>query len=458
MSLRGLVALLVLLAVAIGLLLWLGRKPAEPKPGVSDAPLVPAFKEGAVREIDSTCGDNAVGLTRGPSKGWRLTKPVDAEADPRRVHDVVTAIQDARIRKVIVAQGAGGSAFGLDPPACTARLVLADGSPDLTVRLGRGSPVGSERYARTADGRVVFTDGSLYGALARAADSYRERRLFPVEADEITRIVLDRPDARIVLVSEGGGWRLDAPVRDVASESACSALARGVSQMQVTDAGATPIPTNVRSDRRIRVEVTTRGGGLPAAAIVASAGIGGKRVAFREGATSAGVIEESAATELERAPDTYRDTHIASFSLPDVRAIAIERGGATLRLERKAEGSPWTGLDGGTSFQVDPTRVEALLEKLRWLDAAGFTTSSQGNPATGTIAVLGASGDLARVSWGPAAPTGDSKVESVWVTTPKRPGVVFRVPASGFGPIPARAADLAPAPPPSPAPKATGMP
>ena len=444
MSLRGLLVLIGLLATAVFVLLRLGRGPVPPETAAPDAPLVRAFTEEAVREIDLSCDGAAVTLERGPSRGWRITRPFEAEADPRRVHDVVAALQDARVRKVIADGAADPAAFGLSPAACTVQLGFGPGTSALKLRLGRGSPVGSERYAAADDARVVFTDGSLYGVVARGAEAFREKRLIPVDPEAITRIALDRPDGRLVVALVAGAWRVDTPRPDVASSSACTGLARAVASVELAGFGAVRVPPDTRPERRLRVEVTERDGDRPSVAFVATAGIDGKRLGWREGPAFAGLVEESAARELERPSESFREARIVSFSSPDVRRLTIERGGTTLRIARAGEASSWSGSEGSAACAVDGNRVDALLDQLRSLTGAGFEAGEPATKATGTIAVEGERGDLARLTWGPLGPSSDSDAESLWITTPARPGAVFRVEASGFGPIPAKAADLAP--------------
>jgi hypothetical protein len=142
--------------------------------------------------------------------------------------------------------------------------------------------------------------------------------------------------------------------------------------------------------------------------------------------------------------ESFRDPRITLFSTPHVRRLTIERGDTTLRIERKTESSPWAGSEGSGAFPVDGKRVDTLLEQLRNLTGLGFEPAPPATPATGTVALAGAAGELARLTWGPLPSAATPGVVSVWLTTPSRPRVVFRVNASGFGPIPARAADLAP--------------
>jgi hypothetical protein len=433
-----------LFAAAVAAVLWLNRHQAPPASPAPDAPLLQAFTEDNVRRIAVACGAHAVTLERDGPRSWRIVEPVAAEADPRRARDVVSALQDAKVKKVIAEAGADPAAFGLAPAACTVRIELQKAAPALTLRLGRGSPVGSERYAATADGRVVLTDGTLFGVLARDPDAFREKRLFPVESGDITHITVERPEGRVALALQDGGCRLEAPVSDLAATAACASLARALSSAEVEGPPVAQLPRDVRPDRRVRIEVAARTVPSPMVAIVAAKGVEGKRLAFRDGGAVSGLVEERAAGELERPAESFRDTRILSFSSPDVFGLTIEREGRTLKVTRKDEASPWTGTADSNPIPLDGSRVLGVLDALRNLSAAGFETEAPRTPAAATIAVSGAAGELARVTFGPLPKVAGDRDASVWLTTPVRPGVVFRTGASALKAIPVTDADLLP--------------
>ncbi len=447
MSVRGLGVLFALLATVVCLLVWQGRRTAPPEGPGADAPLLRSFLEETVRGIDLACAGSRVTLGREASGAWRITEPLIAEADPRRVHDVVAALQGVKIRKAIAETAADLPAFGLDPAACTVRVDLGTATPAISLRVGRSSPVGNGRYASADDDRVVLTDGSVYGVVSQGAEALREKRLFPVDPETITRIDLTRPDGRLVVASAGGTWRVEAPRSDLASAAACTSLARAIASIELTDTGAAPMRIGAKPDRRIALAITSSRRSSPFVAFVAAAGIDGKRLGWRDGGPFAGLVEEAAARELEQPVDAFRDPRVTSFSAPDARRLSIMRGASVLRVLRAGEGSPWEGSEGATPMAVDGSRVDALLDRLRGLMSAGFEGGEPPTRPTGTIAVSGEKGDLARLTWGPLAPSTHGGDESVWMTTAARPGTVFRVEAVSFGPIPANAADLAPAEP-----------
>jgi Domain of unknown function (DUF4340) len=445
-SLRGLLVLLILLAAAVFAYHRVARRPASPVPP-ADAPLLPAFTEDAVQQLELTCGAATTTLRRISPRSWRLSGPLDAEADPRRVHEVVAALQDARVRKVIADGKPDPAGYGLAPAACTVRLDLGVSAKPTTLRLGRGSPVGSERYAATDEARVVLTEGTLYGVVSKPADEFREHRLFPVDSSAITKVTLERPADRVTLDFIDGGCRLASPVPDAGSSSACASFTRALASFEVTESTGARPPAESRVDRRFKLTVEAQGASSPLVAYVATAGIDGKRLAWREGAALSGLLAESSAHELERSVDSFRDLRILSFSSPDVRKLAVDRAGRTFELARSAEASPWKGAEGTASFAVDGARVDALLDTLRGLTGASFATAPPPSGMTASLVVSGEKGELARLAFGPLPRAAGALADELWVTTPARPGVVFRLAASAMGAVPNVPGDLAAAKP-----------
>ncbi len=439
MSLRGLLVLIALLAAAIVLLVRVGSRPKEPAASAPDAPLVRSFTEESVRSIDLACGAEPIKIERKSPRGWRLRQPVEGDADPRRVHELLSALQDARVRKIASEKATDTATFGLSPPACSVQLDLGTAGERIALRLGRTSPVGTERYAASEGERVVLTDGSLYMAAARPASAFREKRLIPLAADEMTRIALERPDGRLVLAKLGDAWQVESPRRDVASVSACGSLARALAAIELADAGGVSPPSDPRPERRLKLDVSTTGSDAPCIGFMAAAGIEGKRLAWKDDPRTVGLVDESAVQELLRPLDSFYETRVASFSLPDVSGLTVSRGGATIELTRAGEASPWAGSDGGVAFPVDGAPVSAFLDRMRGLTASGFESAAPKTKPAGEIVVKGGRGELARLTYG-ALDSG-----SLWVTTPSRPGTVFRVEPVSLGSVPTKA-DLAPKP------------
>jgi hypothetical protein len=451
-SLRALIALIALLAAAVGALVWLNKHPAPKEAAAPDPPLLASFTDDGLAVIELACDTGTVALAHGSAGAWRLTRPIDAEADPRRVGELVTALQDAKARKIIAASASDLASFGLAPASCAVTLRRTGAVSPLTLKLGRTSPVGTERYA-TADGtKVVLTDGSLFSVVSRGSEPLREKRLVPVAAERITHLTLARPSDRVALAIDGDACRVEAPVADAGSSAACESLARAVATMELSAPFGTSPPKAARPDRCIRIDVAVKGEASPRVAYVAAAGIEGKRIAWRDGGGLSGLADDDKARELERPAASLRSTQVLSLSTPDVRRLILERPAARLELARAGDGAPWTGSDGKGAFPVDGARIDALLVHLRTLNSEQLLPSPPASPPTGTIVVVGAGGELARLTYGSLPRDPKSGSERLWMTSAARAGAVFAVPSSWLGPIPATSADLAPSPSPSPSP------
>ena len=450
-SLRGLIALLLVLGALIAAVVYLKPKPKPAAPS-EDAPLVAPLAEDKLERIEIACGETRATLARA-SGSWRLSSPFEAEADPRAVHTLVAAIQEARVRKPIADAPQDLSPFGLSPPACTVTYALAGEPNPRTLVIGRASPLGTERYAKDPSGRVVLTDGSLYTGVDRPPEALREKRLFPVDSESVTRILLEGPGGSFDVRREKDAWRLAAPIADRAAGEVCARLARDLTGLELHALESTPAPKVVQADRRIRIVLEAGPGTAPREAFVATAGVQGKRVAWRGGsAPFAGLIDESAASALSRRWETLRDPTLTSFSSPDVVELVIDRQGATLTLRRAPAATAWTVAAGASApVAADGEKVDALLERLRDLRGSEFLPTAPSGAPSGSLVVRSASADLARLTWGPLPPVA-GQPESIWVAAAARPGAWVRLDASRFGPLPKTAAEMAPQPSSSPSP------
>jgi uncharacterized protein DUF4340 len=229
-SLRGLLVLLVLLIAVVSYVVWIDREAPgdEAKPELGA--LLP-FEAKDVRRIEIDRSSGTVALERRGEKGWVLGAE---EADPAKVDDLLRSLADARTVAVVEEKGGDEARFGLAPAELAVRLTL-DGKPEpRTLRLGRKSPVGYERYATAGDGRIVLADASLASALDRPAGDFEEKRLLPVAPEDVRRILIRRAEGNLALAKVGSDWRLLDPVRDAADAPAADGVARALTSLSVT--------------------------------------------------------------------------------------------------------------------------------------------------------------------------------------------------------------------------------
>src|SRR5262249_50233555 len=159
---------------------------------------------------------------------------------------------------------------------------------------------GPERYVAIGDGRVLLAD--LAGAAPdRSPDSFRERRLFPLEPDAISRIAVQRSSGRLTIARRGGAWRLEEPLADLADFGSADGLARSVTTLAVASAGAAESPNDrpgARPSPEISLMVESKEGTL-SASIGASNGKG-ERPAWKADGRAAGAVPDAGVAELLR--------------------------------------------------------------------------------------------------------------------------------------------------------------
>jgi hypothetical protein len=439
-SLRGLLVLVVLLIAVVSYVVWIDREAPgdEAKPELGA--LLP-FEAKDVRRIEIDRSSGTLALDRRGEKGWLLAAPAGGiEADPSKVDELLRSLGDARTVAVVEEKGGHEARFGLAPAELAVRLVL-DGKPEpRTLRLGRKSPVGFERYATAGDGRIVLADASLASALDRPAGDFEEKRLLPVAPEDVRRILIRREDGNLSLAKIGSDWRLLDPVRDAADASAADGLARALTSLAVTRRVDADEERRLAAERPAvdRAEVETGAGEIRRIEI--RKGKGGEALAARADHSLVGTVPETSLRELSPAPDDLRDRRVAALPQKGIRSVSIETAGKKLRAWRNEDDGPWSVAEGsGAGAPGEASKVEGWIDRLRWARAEGFETGADVH-AKHVVVLSGTKDEIGRLD------IGDEAGGKVLVRSTFRPGIVLRVSSEAFSPVPVKPADLEPDP------------
>ncbi|HOX43927.1 MAG TPA: DUF4340 domain-containing protein [Myxococcota bacterium] len=195
--------------------------------------------------------------TDGPA--WRLTEPVEAEADGVEVEGVLSSLQllDA-VRRIPAGEAGSAESYGLAKPRLRWELTLADGRR-LALRVGKLNPLGQLLYAQVegAD-EVLALPGRIESALERTVFDLRRKDLVRFEPDQVERLTLEGGEARLVLARREGRWRLQAPVEDRADERAVGKVLQTLAALRATGFPGANLPDAAlgldRPAAKVRVE------------------------------------------------------------------------------------------------------------------------------------------------------------------------------------------------------------
>ena len=146
-----------------------------------------------------------------PEFEWKLTSGgLGGEHKQTALDNILLKASSLRARSV--ADPAKKAEWGLDAPAYRCAVTMADGT-ELTVEGGRPDPNGNG-YVRIADTEadLVYEVSSYdFGQLFPKGKDLFTLPSWDLEEDDITSIVIDQPEARVVLTKIGEDWTVTIP-------------------------------------------------------------------------------------------------------------------------------------------------------------------------------------------------------------------------------------------------------
>src|SRR3989442_15936701 len=235
---RAVLALLVV-ALGLGLYLWLGEIPAERKRGEAEtaAKRLGDFKEDDVQgfTIISSRGEMEVAREDGRRT---IRKPKPMEADSTAVGEFLRTLMLAQVSRVVDETGTDLKAYGLGTPSLTVSLRLV--SCTQTVRVGDAGPLSATLYAKRDDSPKIFLT-TLGGRdlLMKSIQEFRRKRVLPFDRLEVTRLKIAGPQETVVLYREGQGekavWKIKAPIETAADQPEVRSLLFALEDLKAQD-------------------------------------------------------------------------------------------------------------------------------------------------------------------------------------------------------------------------------
>jgi len=224
-----LLLLLVLLALG-GYIYWVElpgqKREAEAKKLVS-------LQKDAVTAIALDYPDHSIALAKNDQGDWRLTKPVEADADDPVVNNMLTAIAEADVSRTLDDVGDKLASYGLDKPEATVTLTLKDGKPFPVLKIGKTTQVGSSAYLQKDDDpKVYIGTASFQAVMKKQVKDLRDKSLMTFEDQDVQKVELQKGDTTIAVERlDPERWRITAPASypgDPAEMRALLASIRGL--------------------------------------------------------------------------------------------------------------------------------------------------------------------------------------------------------------------------------------
>ncbi len=374
---RTVLALLIV-ALGLGLYLWLVEMPAEQKRVEADttAKKLVDFKEDDVQgfTIISSRGEMEVAREDGR---WTIRKPKPMEADATAVGEFLRTLMLAQVSRIVDETGTDLKAYGLETPSLTVSLHLASGTQ--TVRVGDAGPLSATLYTKRDDSpKVLLTTLAGRDLLMKSIQDFRRKRVLPFDRLQVTRLKIAGSRETVVLYREGQGekdvWKIKAPVETAADQPEVKSLLFALEDLKARDFIDDP-------KERAAKHATL---GKPLATITLHEGETDRMVslfldlrdnaaAYAESTAQEPLyqITQAAAKDLDKGLFDLRAKQLIAAEPDQVKTLVIKTGGQEYALSR--EGGAWI-VDGDPNAKADAARINMFVTRAVRLQAEKIVT------------------------------------------------------------------------------------
>ncbi len=352
-------------------------------------PKITRLTGAAVTEIELNVGGQTATLKK-VGGVWQGSGDL-AAADQEAVGDLLAALEGLSALGY-VDQPETLAAYGLDPPRAELKITAQGRLEPLVLRIG--APTASGRNAHVQRGGepgVIVVAAAAADRLAVSPLALRAREVFALSPEQLTRIAVERPEARYELVRADGAWQLTTPGGAPADPGATRTLGNDLARLrarQVVGKGNPGAFGLDRPDITVRFEVTP----APEATQPAENEAGPPppppqshvlRVALKENETYAQRDDDPYIFELD--PTVRKvltaeliDPRLFAFKPEDVSYVKVVATGGTLEFAK--EGTQWKYVPD-PYVQLAQTKVQEFVKDLAGMRAEQWVAWSGGDLA-----------------------------------------------------------------------------
>lgn len=161
---------------------------------------------------------------------WTLTQPVQDWVDPQAADQLVETLSGFAVGSIISENPENYSNFRLGEEEAVHLQVFMMGqqTPQLNGWVGKGGSAYGKSYFRFESPSPVYVTSDLpQHIILKTTESYREKRLIPVDFNQINKLIVKSEIENFELVRSSESWVLDPP-NELVSASAISGFVRNI--------------------------------------------------------------------------------------------------------------------------------------------------------------------------------------------------------------------------------------
>lgn len=278
--------------------------------------------------IHSSLGE--IVLARDETRNWKLTAPVQAEADNREVEALVRALVLGKVSRTVEESASTLAPFGLDNPPVV--ITVEGGNQKDTFSIGDSGPISSTLYVlRESDRHVLLTDLAAKDFLNKSVMTFRRKEILRLDQTQIDRVRLNYPPTEIVLYlmpeKPAKRWKIRAPIEALADQSEVRAFLYRLGDLKaigILDAG----PERAEIERSLTKPVATitvhSGGTDQTVKLYQPDPKGGEAFAETAGQNALFRISPNDIKDLTKDLFTLRDKRLLGMDLPEIAMLNVK--------------------------------------------------------------------------------------------------------------------------------------
>lgn len=372
---RGLLFAAAVLAALGGVLYWSNHhKPAETvQAAVDTPPKILSLNDSDVNRVELKKKDGADLVLQKQDRKWQITSPQQLRADDSAVSGMISSLSSLSSDRLVEDKADNLAQFGLSSPALEVDVSGKNDTHKLLI--GDDTPTGGGSYAKLESDPRIFTIASYTKSnIDKSVNDLRDKRLVTAEPDKVSRIDLNANGQQLEFGRNKDQWQILKPKPLRADSFAVDELVR-----KLTDA-----KMDLTSDDQKKA-ASAFAAGKPVATAVLTTDSGNQELQVRKNKDDyyakssivAGVYKVSTdvGEGLNKKLDDFRNKKLFEFGYTDPDRIEIRKDSKPYFLTKGSD--DWWSGDGK---KLDLASAEAVLDKLRDLQATKFVDSGFGTP------------------------------------------------------------------------------
>ena len=403
----GLLIAAVVLAALSGALYWSNRHPASEntaKASIDTPPKILTLKQEDISKIEiKKKGGEELDLAKGNGGKWQITAPKPLGADQEAVSSLLSSVSSLNSDRLVEDKATDLGQYGLAQPSLELDITTKDSKPQKLL-LGDDTPAGGAVFAKLEGDPRVFTIASYNkSSLDKTANDLRDKRLLTVDFDKLSQVELVTKKQDIEFGRNKQEWQIVKPKPSRADNFQVEEIVRKLREAKMdtasSDADAKKAAAAFASGTQVATAKVTDAASTEELQIRKS-----KDDYYAKSSAVPGVhkVATDLGSGLDKSVDDFRNKKLFDFGYDDPSKVELHDGTKAYFLTKG--GQDWWSAD---SKRMDPTSVQALIDKIRELSASKLVDAGFAAPV---IELTVISNDGKRVEKASISKSGDNYI------------------------------------------------